>query len=98
MKIVEDDICGLCGKHGTDKLKHPVHWVFEEPLRMRLKRLGRVCLELVDIGLSLLPGNRVFAIRFSLLLWGKRHLSTQPIPPRYDEVYWQAMKIMEDEE
>ena len=65
---------------------------------MRLKRLARVCLELVDIGLSLFPGNRVFAIRFSLWNWGKRCLSTQPAPPPYDDVYWNAMEIMEKEE
>ncbi len=25
-----DDICGLCGKPGADKMPHPVHWPGEE--------------------------------------------------------------------
>lgn len=22
----DEDICGLCGEHGADKIAHPVHW------------------------------------------------------------------------
>lgn len=23
---IEDDICGLCGEPGADKIRHPIHW------------------------------------------------------------------------
>ena len=26
----EDDICGLCGEAGADKIAHPVHWPGEQ--------------------------------------------------------------------
>ena len=26
----EDDVCGLCGKPGADKIAHPVHWPGEQ--------------------------------------------------------------------
>jgi hypothetical protein len=27
---VSDDICGLCGLPGSDKLAHPIHWPGEQ--------------------------------------------------------------------
>jgi hypothetical protein len=30
MDNISDDICGLCGKPGADKYKHPMHWPGEE--------------------------------------------------------------------
>ena len=28
--IEEEDICGLCGKPGADKIPHPIHWPGEQ--------------------------------------------------------------------
>lgn len=30
MNEAEEDICGLCGQPGADKIAHPVHWPGEE--------------------------------------------------------------------
>lgn len=30
MNNENDDICGLCGQPGADKVKHPEHWPGEE--------------------------------------------------------------------
>ena len=26
MNDEDDDICGLCGEHGADKIPHPIYW------------------------------------------------------------------------
>jgi hypothetical protein len=28
--LIEEDICGLCGKPGADKIAHPIHWPGEQ--------------------------------------------------------------------
>ena len=30
LRVVQDDICGFCGKPGADKIPHPIRWPGED--------------------------------------------------------------------
>ena len=52
----DDDICGLCGKPGADKIAHPVHWPGEAipdddrvHAECEAEECGRAHAELTDV-------------------------------------------------